>query len=127
MSLFDSLTPMTSEKNTITLSMSKYGLMFTKTTLEALNFPRYVEVSVDEKKKLFGIRSAKEANEHTRNFVKNGRKNSELYVKWNTRDIMTFISRCMNIDLFQLDSTIKVAGTFDISDYSIVFYLSRTV
>ena len=125
MSLFDSLKPLDVEKHYLTVSVSKYGLMFTKPILEARDMPRYVEVSVDADRKLFGLRPAKEPTKYTRDFVKDGVRNNTMYVKWNSRDIISFFSECLGREVSELENTIKVAGEFDPSDSSIVFDLNK--
>lgn len=104
------------------VSITKNGISFNKTTLEKLNCPEYAKALIDKQGKRIAIVPCGEAEKGARIFFKNGRDTSNG-VRWNNYDLRTTVERMMGWNL--ADGGWKIAGLYSEEDDALIFDLKE--
>ena len=112
----------------IFISITAYGLTFSKGAVEALDYPQYVHVLFDKNTTSMAIKSC-EKDRQARVFVKNRNANRASFVRWNDKKLINFITQLGNLEL--ASKGVRIQGDyfddenvliFNLKDYSFINY-----
>lgn len=105
-----------------TMSITRNGVSFNKTTIEKLAFPENVILLIDEPSKRLAITPCDKTQRGARAFFKPGR-DSASGVRWNNYDLKSTIENMMSWDLST--QAWRVTGLFSAEDNALIFDLSQ--
>ena len=100
MSLFDSpnFKPMERIAGRAILTVTKSGVSFSKQAVAKLSYPHYVQIFINKKEKLLGVRSCEEKDRNSIKFV-NSSKEKVDYVRWNNNDFTSEINSLVSKEI----------------------------
>lgn len=79
------------------MTISKYGIQFSKSTIELLNAPAFVHIFIDEEKKQFAIQPC-EYDGSAFPFVKEPTGGKQTLARWNNTTLVSVFSRIVGKD-----------------------------
>lgn len=107
---------------TPTMSVTKNGVSFNKTTVEKLDCPPYVIPMIDRIRRRFAIVARDYEGSDAKKFYQNGRDTSNG-VRWNNNDLIATFDSMMG---WNIDQTgMKVKGVYLEDDRAIIFDLNE--
>lgn len=103
-----------------TMTVTKNGVSFNKTTLEKLGCPEYVQVLIDKIGKRIAIVPCLHRDKGSRPFYKPGKETSNG-VRWNNYDLKSTIETMMGWNLMMCSW--KVTGVYSEEVHALLFNL----
>ncbi len=93
MSLFDSpdFKPMERIVGRAMMTVTKNGVSFSKQAVAKLSYPHYVQMFINKKDKMIGVKACDEKDPNAIKFV-NSSKDKVDYVRWNNNDFTSEIN-----------------------------------
>jgi hypothetical protein len=107
-----------------TMSITKNGISFNKTTLEKLACPEYVRALIDKTNKKIAIVPCGKTDRGSRSFYKVG-KDTSNGARWNNYDLKQTIETLMKWNLEE--ESWKITGLYSEEDNALIFDLSNAV
>ena len=103
-----------------TMSITKNGVSFNKTSIEKLGCPPYVIPMIDRQGNRFAIVARDERDDDTRKFHQEGRDTSNG-IRWNNNDLVATFENMMGWKIAYMG--MKVMGKYSENDKAIIFNL----
>lgn len=100
------------------ISVTRTGVGFSKQTISKLNYSHYVQIFINVKDKIIGIRECDEKAQNAIKFV-NSQKNRTDAVRWNNVEFTKEINTLVDEELAQ--KGYKVDGTFLAEEKALIF------
>lgn len=124
MSVLDAFVPENSGMGAIFVSVTGYGMTFSKASVEALGFPRLVRVYYDRKGKRFAVAPSLR-EEGARTFVRDPEGPRAGFVRWNDRRLLDQVISLGALELGE--NGLRVMGEYVPGENILVYDLTRTV
>ena len=106
------------------ISITGYGLTFSKSSVKCLGYSRYVAVFFDRKgKRIAVIPGNPEEEEEIRDFVKDREARNAGFVRWNDKRFMRDVIALGQLDLGE--KGVRVFGEYDMESHAIIYDLKR--
>ncbi len=108
----------------IFISVTDYGLTFSKSSVESLDYPQYVHIFFDKKESKMAVQPCEKDN-RSRVFVKNKNSKRAGFVRWNDKKLINFLIDLGNLKIGA--NGIRIKGNyfddenilmFDLKNYS---------
>lgn len=108
------------------MTIMHYGaIVFSKATLEALDYPPYVQCFFKDESGEFAIRPCKQADEESTRFY-TGAKNNKSRVRWNKRQIANWFKGYTEPRIGK-NENFRVTGQYYEEDNAVIFNLHNAV
>ena len=124
MSILDGFVPENSGDGAIFVSVTDYGMTFSKTSVEVIGFPRYVKVFFDRKGKRMAIVPCSEEN-GARSFVRDSASPRAGFVRWNDKKLISQITSMGDLSIE--GHGVRVLGEYVPEENLLVFNLKQTI
>ena len=124
MSVLDGFKLYRDDKNSIFVSVTAYGMTFSKAAVEYLDYVPYVHVYFDEEHKRFAVSPSKKDND-ARVFVKDKNASRAGFVRWNDKKLINCLLKIGELELGE--NGIRVNGEYHNSEKVIIFDLNDYV
>lgn len=100
MSIFDSpdFKPMERISGRAMMTVTKNGVSFSKQAVAKLSYPHYVQIFINKKNRLLGVKACEESDPNSIKFV-NSSKEKVDYVRWNNNDFTSEINSVVSKDV----------------------------
>ena len=122
-SILDSFVPEYVEGGSVFVSVTSYGMTFSKSSVEVLGFPRTVKVYLDRSGKRFAVVPSEEA-EGTRNCARDPGHPKSSFVRWNDKKLLNQLIAMGNLELGE--NGVRVQGEYVADENLLVFDLKKT-
>ena len=100
MSIFDSpdFKPMERIAGRAMMTVTKNGVAFSKQAVAKLSYAHYVQIFINKKAKMLGVKACKEEDDNSIKFV-NSSKEKVDYVRWNNNDFTSEINSLVSREI----------------------------
>ena len=123
MSVLDDFVPENDLNRAVFLSVAEYGITFSKSSVEALGYPRFVKVLYDRKGKRVAIQPT-ENKEGARLFVRKQDSDRASFVRWIDKKLLSQILALGGLELH--GKTLRVFGEY-IQEENVLIYSLKNV
>ena len=106
----------------IFISITNYGLTFSKTCVDCLDYPEYVHVWFDKTNARMAV-SPCEKDLKSRVFVKKKNSPRAAFIRWNDKTLLNYLLMVGNIDLGPRG--VRIPGEFSAEHNALIFNLSE--
>ncbi|REC32986.1 hypothetical protein CF160_11335 [Enterococcus pseudoavium] len=103
-----------------TMTVSNYGVSFSKAAVVRLGKPEFVKLLVNSEEKMFAVQTSDSSDEDANVFYRK-KSNGVITARWNSKELLQTISKMMNWDLD--NASYKVSGEYFPEDMAIIFDL----
>ena len=124
MSILDGFVPENGGDGTIFISVTNYGMTFSKASVEVLGSPRYVKVFFDRKGKRIAIVPCAEEN-GARSFARDPEASRSGFVRWNDKRLMAQIVSMGDLSIES--HGVRVLGEYIPEENLLVYNLKQTI
>ena len=124
MGLFDGFESISVNTDRPFISLSKYGVTFSKSSVEMLGYPSHVKPMLNREKKQFAIIAA-DGETNASPFVKNEAAKTKGFVRWNQRSLVRNLGQYTNVENI-LETGIRVNGQYYPEENAIIYNLTDT-
>lgn len=124
MSILEGFVPENSDSGVIFVSITSYGMTFSRASVEAVDYPRFVKVYFDRKGKRFAIVPAEEGD-GSRSFAKDRSLPRAGFVRWNDKRLLAQVTALGSLDLGP--NGIRVMGEYIPEENLLVYNLKQTI
>lgn len=124
MSIFDSseFKPMDRVAGRASISVTKTGVGFSKQAIAKLNYSHYVQIFINQKDKLIGIRPCEECSPNAIKFVNQSKARVDS-VRWNNVEFTNEINSLVSQDL--IEQGYKVEADFLQEENALLFDFNK--
>ena len=124
MSIFDSseFKPMDRVAGRASISVTKTGVGFSKQAIAKLNYSHYVQIFINQKDKLIGIRPCEESSPNAIKFVNQSKARVDS-VRWNNVEFTNEINSLVSQDL--IEQGYKVEADFLQEENALLFDFNK--
>ncbi len=124
MSIFNSpdFKPMERIAGRAMITVTKNGISFSKQAVAKLSYPHYVQVYINKKDKLLGVKSCKEDDSNSIKFV-NSNKEKVDYVRWNNLDFTSEINSLVSKEI--AEKGYKIEGEYLDDENALLFSFDK--
>lgn len=110
------------------ISLSKYGITFSKSALELLDLAEHVHIYIDRKNRQFAVQPCKQ-DVNSVTLVKNResavRNHKVPFVRWSNRSLLRTLEQMSGLSI--QDQVIRVNGVYYEDENVIIFDLSKVI
>ena len=124
LSILDAFVPETGDIGSVFVSVTDYGMTFSKGAVEALGYPAFVRVYFDKKgKRMAIVPCGEEAG--ARKFARGGDTPQPGFVRWNDRKLLDQVNTLGGLDTS--GKGVRVMGEYVEDEHLLVFNLKQTI
>lgn len=105
-----------------TMTVSNYGVSFSKAAVVRLGKPEYAKLLVNSDEKMFAVQTSDEFDDDANVFYRK-KSNNVIAARWNSKELLQMISKMMSWDLDS--ASYKVAGEYLPEESAIIFNLTE--
>lgn len=105
-----------------TMTVSNYGVSFSKAAVVRLGKPEYAKLLVNSEEKIFAVQVSNEFDEDANVFYRK-KSNNVITARWNSKELLQMISKMMDWDLDE--ASYKIAGEYYPEESAILFDMKR--
>ena len=124
MSILDSFVPENCDTGSIFVSITDYGMTFSKGSVEAIGFPAFVRVYFDQKGKRMAIVPCGN-EEGARKFARGGDTPQAGFVRWNDKKLLEQINTLGGLE--NSGKGVRVLGEYIEDENLLVYNLKQTI
>jgi len=106
------------------ISITRNGLTFNKTAVVKLGEPEYVVLMKNEPDKLIAVQACKEDELDKTPFLIR-KRNKNLSVRWNNRDLISTIAKMMHWNLSGVSKGYRINGDYISEERAMIFDLKE--
>lgn len=104
-----------------TMTISSYGVSFSKAAVVRLGKPEYAKLLVNSGEKMFAVQVSNESDEDANIFYRK-KSNNVITARWNSKELLQMISKMMSWNLES--ASYKVTGEYLPDESAIIFNLN---
>lgn len=105
-----------------TMTVSNYGVSFSKAAVVRLGKPEYAKLLVNSDEKMFAVQTSDSMDEDANVFYRK-KSNGVITARWNSKELLQMISKMMDWNLD--NASYKVSGEYFPEETAIIFDLKN--
>ena len=124
MSFFDSpdFKPMERISGRAMITVTKNGVSFSKQAVAKLSYPHYVQIYINKKDRLLGVKACEEKDSNSIKFV-NSSKDKVDYVRWNNSDFTSEINSLVSKEI--AEKGYKIEAEYLVEENALLFNFDK--
>ncbi len=124
MSFFDSpdFKPMERISGRAMMTVTKNGVSFSKQAVAKLSYPHYVQIFINKKGRLLGVKACEENDSNSIKFV-NSSKDKVDYVRWNNSDFTSEINSLVSKEI--AEKGYKIEAEYLVEENALLFNFDK--
>lgn len=106
-----------------TMTISSYGVSFSKAAVVRLGKPEYAKLLINSEQKMFAVQASDEHDDEANIFYRK-KSNNVVTARWNSKELLQMISKMMEWNLE--DASYKILGEYYPDESVLIFDLKKS-